>query len=87
MRSQLLVAGILVALMGAAFYLLQIPLVFFWSVPFVIGGGLMAVASAFLPESEGPVKPPEGYRFCPYCSTPVLLGEKRCQYCGGIQAA
>lgn len=85
MRSQLLVAGILVALMGAAFYLLQVPLVYFWSLPFVIGGGLMAAASPFLPERAGPLEPPEGYRFCAFCSTPVPLTSDRCPHCNGLQ--
>ncbi len=85
MRPQLFVGGALVALMGAGFYLLQLPLVYFWSVPFAIGGGIMALASFFLPPSEGPLKPPEGFRFCVFCSTPVALGAERCPHCNGVQ--
>lgn len=85
MRSQLFLGGLMVALMGAGFYVLEIPLVYFWSLPFVIGGALMSVASWFMKESEGPVEPPEGYRFCVYCSTPVKLAAERCSHCNGLQ--
>jgi hypothetical protein len=85
MRPQLFVGGLLVAAMGGGFYLLQIPLVYFWSVPFVIGGGVMMIASFFLSESPGPLRPPEGFRFCPFCSTPVQIGAQRCPHCNGLQ--
>jgi hypothetical protein len=85
MRSQLLVAGILIALMGGAFYILEVPLVFFWSLPFLAGGGLMAIASLFLPERTGEIEPPEGYRFCRFCSNPVPLTAERCPRCNGLQ--
>ncbi|HUI86380.1 MAG TPA: hypothetical protein VLY21_04410 [Nitrososphaerales archaeon] len=85
MRSQLLVAGVLIVVLGAVFYLLEVPLVFFWSVPFVIGGGIMAVASLFMAESQGPVTPPQGYRFCVFCGDPVKIGEDRCPRCNGLQ--
>lgn len=71
--------------MGAGFYLLELPLVYFWSVPFVIGGLLMMGVSYFLDEGAGPVQPPEGYRFCVFCSTPVLMGADRCTHCNGVQ--
>jgi len=85
MRSQLLVAGTIVALTGVAFYALEVPLVYFWSLPFVIGGALMAIASAFLPERAGRIDPPEGYMFCVFCSTPVPLASDRCPQCNGLQ--
>lgn len=85
MRPQLLAGGLLVAAMGAGFYVLPLPFVYFWSVPFVIGGALMAMASFFLPETSGPLQPPEGFRFCPFCSTPVPLGSERCPHCNGVQ--
>ncbi len=85
MRPQLLVGGLLVALMGAGFYALQIPLVYFWSIPFVAGGAIMIVASFFLSESPGPPTPPEGFRFCVFCSTPVPLASDRCPQCDGLQ--
>ena len=85
MRPQLLVGGLLVAAMGAGFYFLQLPLVYFWSLPFGIAGVVMAVISLFVPETEGPVMPPEGFRFCPFCSTPVEIGAERCPHCNGVQ--
>jgi len=85
LRPQLIGAGVLVMILAAALYLLEIPLVYFWSVPFAIGGGVMAVLGLVVPESAGPVEPPEGYRFCRYCSTPVRLDAKRCDHCNGIQ--
>ncbi len=85
MRPQLLVGGLLVAIMGAGFYLLQIPFVYFWSVPFVVGGVIMVIGSFFLPESPGPPTPPEGFRFCVFCSTPVPLSSDRCPHCNGMQ--
>ena len=85
MRSQLFVAGVLILAMGAAFYALQIPVVYLWSIPFMAGGGLMAAASLFLEESQGPVLPPEGYRFCLFCGTPVKMGVDRCPHCNGLQ--
>ena len=85
MRPQLLVGGALVALMGAGFYVLQLPLVYFWSLPFAVGGGLMALASFFLSPTQGPVRPQEGFRFCVFCSTPVPLASDRCPHCNGLQ--
>lgn len=85
MRPQLLVGGLFVTLTGVAFYVLALPFVFFWSVLFVIVGGLMALASFFLAEGPGPVKPPVGYRFCVFCSTPVPLTSDRCPHCNGLQ--
>ncbi len=85
MRPQLFGAGVLVIILAAVLYALAIPIVFSWSIPFALGGAAMAVISLFLPESAGPVEPPEGYRFCPYCSSPVKLDAKRCDQCNGIQ--
>ena len=85
MRSELLVAGLMIALMGVVFFLLQVPLVYYWSLPFVIAGGLMAVVSPFVPERAGPIEPPEGYRFCAFCSSPVPLTSERCPNCNGLQ--
>ncbi len=70
---------------GSGFYILALPFVYFWGIPLVIAGGIMAVASFFMSESPGPVEPPEGYRFCVYCSTPVPLTSARCPHCNGLQ--
>lgn len=85
MRPQLLGAGVLVLILGGVFYVLAIPLVFFWSVPFLVGGVVMAILGLVLPEGTGPVEPPEGYRFCPFCSSIVKIGAERCDHCNGIQ--
>ena len=85
MRPSLFAGGVLVALMGGVFYVLGLPFVFFWSVPFAAAGVIMMVASLFLPEGEAPLAPPDGYRFCVYCSTPVPLDEERCPHCNGYQ--
>jgi len=85
LRPQLFGAGVLVMILAAVLYVLGIPLVFFWSIPFAIGGAVMAVVSVLLPESAGPVEPPEGYRFCPFCSSPVRLDARRCDHCNGLQ--
>lgn len=85
MRPQLLAGGLFVALLGVALYALQLPLVFFWSLPFAIAGGIMVLASFFLPEGPGPIKPPEGYRFCVFCTNPVQLASERCPRCNGLQ--
>ncbi len=85
MRPQLLFGGLLVALMGLGFYFLALPFAYFWSIPFGAAGVVMIAVSFFLPETEGPVKPPEGFGFCPYCSTPVSLGSERCPHCNGVQ--
>jgi len=85
MRSQLVLSGALVMLLGAAFYILEIPLAFTWSTVFVGGGALMALAGFVVPESSGPVTPPEGYRFCKFCSAAVPLQALRCPHCNGLQ--
>ncbi len=85
MRYQLLAAGLMTIGLGALFYVTALPLVFSWSLPFLIGGVVMLIASPLLKESEGPILPPEGYRFCVFCATPVPFGADRCQHCGGLQ--
>ncbi len=85
MRSQLLFAGLMTIGLGALFYVTALPLVFSWSLPLLIGGVVMLLASPLLKESEGPVQPLDGYRFCVFCATPVLLDADRCQHCGGLQ--
>lgn len=85
MRPQLFGGGVLVTLMGAGFYVLEVPFLFFWSLPFAAGGAIMMAMSFFLPESPGPISPPEGHTFCVFCSTPVRIGEPRCPHCNGLQ--
>jgi energy-coupling factor transporter transmembrane protein EcfT len=85
MRPQLFAGGVLVVIMGAVFFVLAVPLAYFWSIPFMIGGVIMILVSFFLPEGEAPLAPPEGYRFCVFCSTPVPLDAERCPHCNGYQ--
>lgn len=83
MRPQLFAGGILTILLGALIYLTG-----FFSdigVVFVGGGAVMGVASFFLDEGGLPIQPPEGYRFCIFCSAPVPLADSRCSKCNGLQ--
>ena len=85
MRPQLFAGGLMVAMVGAAFLILVVPLAYFWGFPFMVGGALMIAVSFFLPEGEAPLAPPEGYRFCVFCSTPMSVDVERCPHCNGYQ--
>lgn len=85
MRPQLFGAGALVVITGVVFYVLAVPIVFSWSLLFIVGGVVMMGVSLVVSEGTGPVEPPEGYRFCPFCSNLVRLDAKRCDHCNGIQ--
>ena len=56
-----------------------------FSIPFMVGGAVMILVSPLLKPSGLPVLPPEGYRFCIFCSNPVLLTAGRCDRCNGVQ--
>lgn len=71
--------------MGVVFILVPLPLTLAWSLPLLAGGGIMCVASLFMAEGAGPVRPPEGFRFCVFCSTLVPDGSARCPQCNGLQ--
>jgi hypothetical protein len=85
MRPPLFGAGLLVMATGAGFYVLVLPIVSVWGVPMVIGGAVMSGAGLLLPEGRGPVQPPEGFRFCVFCTTPVPIASERCPHCNGLQ--
>jgi hypothetical protein len=85
MRPQLFAGGVLVALMGVLFYLVVLPVTYFWGIPFVVAGTIMAMASFFLSETQGPVTAPEGFKFCLFCSTPMPMKAGRCPHCNGLQ--
>ncbi len=68
---------------GETVTLLSVPLVF--SIPFVVAGIGMIAASPFLSPSDLPVRPPEGYKFCTYCSTTIPADAGRCPKCDGVQ--
>jgi hypothetical protein len=74
-----------VVALGALLFVVALPFLYFWSIPLMVGGGVMALASFFLAETEGPVTPPPGYRFCVFCSTPVPEEASRCPRCNGLQ--
>lgn len=85
MRPQLFAGGFLVTLIGVVFFVLVVPLAFYWSVPFIGGGLVMMAVSFFLPEGEAPLAPPEGHKFCIFCSTPIPADAERCPHCNGYQ--
>jgi hypothetical protein len=85
MRPQLMVAGLLIMSMGGVFVVLEIPLVYSWSVVFLAGGAMMVLASPFVSQSPGPVEAPQGYKFCRYCTAEVPVEAERCPKCDGLQ--
>ncbi len=85
MRTSLVVTGIFTAALGLLFYVLEIPFVFSWSFPFILGGFVFVVAGAVIKDSSGYVEPPSGYAFCVFCNIPILTGTKKCERCNGVQ--
>jgi len=84
MRSSLVVSGLIIGLTGAALFVALGGTA--WLVLFA--GGFVALVLGFLlEETTERVEPPPGYRFCLFCSTPVLEGAERCSHCNGLQAA
>ena len=70
---------------GMTVTLPSVPLAF--SVPFVAAGLGMMAASPFLKPSDLPVRPPDGHKFCPYCSSTIPADAVRCPKCDGVQSA
>ncbi len=85
MRPSLILTGIITAGLGLSFYALAIPFVFSWSFPFMIGGLVFVVAGAFVKETVGHIDPPDGYVFCVFCNTAILVGTLKCDRCNGVQ--
>lgn len=85
MRSSLILTGLIIVALGLALYLLEIPFAYLWSFPFMAGGVVFVLVGSLLKESTTNVEPPEGYRFCRFCNTPVLLTVERCDHCNGLQ--
>ncbi len=84
MRSSLVVSGgiltvtgivLFVALAGEAWLALT------------AGGVIVLVAGFFLKELTDRVEAPQGFHFCPFCSTLVAEGAERCDHCNGLQSA
>lgn len=82
MRPSMMVAGLLLALTGAGLY---VGLGGDAWLVFVASGAVIMVLGYSLAEVADRVEPPPGYRFCPFCSTPVMEGQKRCDQCNGLQ--
>jgi len=82
MRPQLFWGGTIVFLTGAGIYLI---LLLDISIPLAVGGAIMIVASFLLPERTSSITPPDGFRFCVFCSTPVPFDSDRCPHCNGLQ--
>ena len=85
MRPSLVITGLFTIGLGLLLYLLELPFVYLWSFPFMVGGVAFMVVGAVVKESSGHVEPPAGYNFCVFCHTPVLVGAKRCDHCSGLQ--
>jgi hypothetical protein len=84
-RSKLFISGLMMVGLAVLFFGLQLPLVYFWSIPFGIAGIIMMLVAPFLKESEGPISPPEGYVFCVFCGNLMPRDIKRCSVCNGVQ--
>ncbi len=82
MRSSMVVSGGIIALTGVAFFVTLDGEA--W-LALIAGGFVVLVIGFLLEEVTDRVEPPEGHRFCPFCSTPVLIGAERCSHCNGLQ--
>jgi hypothetical protein len=82
MRPSMIVAGLLLALTGAGLYVGLGGEA--WLV-FVAGGVVVVLLGYSLAEVTERVEPPPGYRFCPFCTNPVMEGQERCDQCNGLQ--
>jgi hypothetical protein len=84
-RSSLVITGIFTAGLGLLFYVLELPFVFNWSFPFMVGGLIFVIVGAIVHETPGYIEPPPGYMYCVFCNTSILIGTKRCERCDGVQ--
>jgi hypothetical protein len=71
--------------MGLLFYILELPFVFEWSIPFMLAGLVFLLIGALAKETTTHIEPPPGYNFCVFCGTAILIGTKKCDRCGGTQ--
>ncbi len=82
MRSSLVVAGGMIALVGVGLYVALDGEA--WLA--LIAGGVVALACGFvLEEVNDRLEPPPGYHFCPFCSKLLEDGDERCSHCNGLQ--
>ncbi|MDA4117860.1 MAG: hypothetical protein OK455_05895 [Thaumarchaeota archaeon] len=82
MRASLVVSGGIIALTGVVLF---VTLAGDAWLALTAGGVVVLVSGFILQDIEDRVEPPPGYRFCPFCSTPVLIGSERCDHCNGLQ--
>ncbi len=82
MRSSLVVAGVIIALVGVALYVALDGEA--W-LALIVGGVVALVSGLVLTEVNERVEAPPGYHFCPFCATPVAEGVERCGHCNGLQ--
>ena len=82
MRSSLVVSGGIITLTGVALF---VALAGEAWLALVAGGFVVLVSGFLLGEATERVVPPDGYRFCLFCSTPVMVGAERCSHCNGLQ--
>ncbi len=85
MRPSLILTGIITGGLGLSFYVLEIPVLFTWSFPFMIGGLVFVAVGAFAKETLGHIEPPDGYVFCVFCNAAILVGTRKCERCNGVQ--
>ena len=83
MRSSLVVSGGIITATGVALFAALDGDA--WLA--LVAGGFVVMISGFLLDEATTerVEPPQGYRFCPFCTTPVMVGEERCSHCNGLQ--
>jgi len=82
MRPSMMVAGLLLTLTGGGLYL---ALGGYAWLAFAGIGAAVIVVGYFVAEVTEKVEPPAGYRFCPFCTSPVMEGQERCSECNGLQ--
>ena len=82
MRSSLVVSGGIIGLTGLVLFVALSGLA--W-LALIAGGTVVLVSGFLLQDVDNRIVPPLGYRFCQFCSTPVMEGEERCGHCNGLQ--
>jgi hypothetical protein len=83
MRSSLVVSGGIIAFTGIVLFVALAGDA--WLA--LIAGGVVVIVSGFLlDEVTDRLEAPEGFHFCPFCSTLVTEGAERCSHCNGLQS-
>ena len=82
MRSSLVVSGGIITLTGVALF---VALGGDAWLALIAGGFAVTVSGFLLVEVSDRVEPAKGYRYCLFCSAPVMIGAERCGHCNGLQ--